>query len=97
MKRDTVTAYRRRTKATEASVDHAVATIKAERDAAYAAIKAAPKPAPVDPATIPGARAVKTSLGWFKVVRVNAKTVSVETGQSWTDRIAFGKIIEVAK
>lgn len=32
-----------------------------------------------------------------RVVRVNAKTVSVETGFSWTDRIAYDEIIDVTR
>lgn len=42
-----------------------------------------------------GARGIRTELGWHKVARVNKTTVSVETGYSWTDRIAFDKILEV--
>jgi hypothetical protein len=41
------------------------------------------------------AKVVRDSLGWHKVAKVNAKSVSVETGYSWTDRIAREKIIEV--
>lgn len=29
---------------------------------------------------------------WHKVARVNAKTVSVETAYSWTDRVAYAEI-----
>lgn len=46
---------------------------------------------------IAGAFAVRTSAGWHKVARVNAKTVSVETGYSWTDRIEFDKILDYRK
>jgi hypothetical protein len=38
---------------------------------------------------------IRTDLGWHKVVRVSAKSVSVETGYSWTDRYALAKILEV--
>jgi hypothetical protein len=41
------------------------------------------------------AKAVRTARGWYKVARVNAKSVTVETGYSWTDRITRDKIIEV--
>lgn len=44
-----------------------------------------------------GAIVVRTTGGWHKVARVNAKTVSVETGYSWTDRIEFDKILEYRK
>ena len=42
-----------------------------------------------------GAKHVRTSLGWYPVVRVNAKRVSVGTGFSWTENIPFGEIREV--
>ena len=41
------------------------------------------------------AKVVRTVTGWHKVVRVNAKSVTVETPYSWTDRIEVGRIIEV--
>lgn len=41
------------------------------------------------------AKVVRTANGWYKVAKVNAKSVSVETGYSWTDRILRDKIIEV--
>lgn len=44
-----------------------------------------------------GSRFIRTSGGWHKVVKVNAKTVSVETGYSWTDRHPFEKVLEVRK
>ena len=42
-----------------------------------------------------GARLVRTSTGWHKVVRVSPKSVTVETGYSWTDRIPHEKLLEV--
>lgn len=42
-----------------------------------------------------GARYIRTNAGWYKVVRVNAKSVTVESGYSWTDRIEHDRIIEV--
>jgi hypothetical protein len=41
-----------------------------------------------------GAVMVRTSWGWHKVVRVSSKSVTVETGYSWTDRIDVDKILE---
>ncbi|MFW7414734.1 hypothetical protein [Demequina sp. SO4-18] len=38
--------------------------------------------------------AVRDKYGWHRVVKVNAKSVAVETGYSWTDRIAKDQIIE---
>lgn len=99
MKRDTRTAYRARAAATERMVDEAVAEVNAERDAQRAAAKAATAirntPIPFTDDEYTAARAVRTKLGWHKVVRVNAKSVSVESGYSWTDRIARDKILEV--
>lgn len=45
---------------------------------------------------IGGAALVRTRHGWYGVVRVNAKTVTVATGYSWTDRIDFNDVLEVA-
>ena len=42
-----------------------------------------------------GAKHVRTSLGWYPVVRVNAKTVSVSTGFSWTDKIPLEDVLEI--
>jgi hypothetical protein len=41
------------------------------------------------------AKVVRTVTGWHKVVKVNAKSVTVETLYSWTDRIEVSRIIEV--
>lgn len=38
---------------------------------------------------------IRTDVGWHKVVRVNAKSVTVETGYSWTDRYGLDKVLEV--
>ena len=43
---------------------------------------------------IRAARYVRTRHGWHKVVRVSAKSVTVETGYSWTDRIALTDVLE---
>lgn len=40
-----------------------------------------------------GATYVRTKLGWHKVVRVNAKSVTVATPHSWTDRYRLDEII----
>lgn len=98
-KRDTRTAYRARAAATERMVDEAVAAVKAERDAERQAAKAATAlrntPVPFTDDEWATAQAVRTRLGWHKVVRANAKSVTVETGYSWTDRIARAKVLEV--
>ena len=40
------------------------------------------------------ARYVRDRFGWHRVVRVNAKSVTVETVYSWTDRIALTDVLE---
>ncbi len=44
-----------------------------------------------------GADYVRDEFGWHKVVRVSAKSVTVETPWSWTDRIALDKVRDVRK
>lgn len=66
----------------------------ARRLAAREAEKARPKLTADD---VRGARAVRTSAGWHPVVRVSAKSVTVATPYSWTERIALDKILEVKK
>ena len=83
----------------ERTVDQAVAAVKAEQDAEREAAKARyderHKFVPWNTNDLHEARAIRTELGWHKVVRVNKKTVTVETGYSWTDRVAIDKILEV--
>jgi CRISPR/Cas system CMR subunit Cmr4 (Cas7 group RAMP superfamily) len=67
---------------------------KARAAAAREAEKARPKLTAED---VQGARFVRDEYGWHKVVRMNAKSVTVETGYSWTDRIPLGRILEVRK
>lgn len=92
-----VQAYRRRAAATERMVDAAVAEVKAERRAAWdeakrkrAAAEAARRRFTRD--EIVGAGFVHDGRAWRKVVRVNTKTVSVESGYSWVDKIPFDKV-----
>lgn len=101
MKRDTRTAYRARAKATEATVDAAVAAVKAEQDAEWTARREAARKAEAARVRftrddIEGAIEVRTlAHGWQRVVRVNKTSVTVETGHSWTDRHPFHKVLEV--
>lgn len=44
-----------------------------------------------------GAVLIHDGISWRKVVKVNAKTVSVDSGYSWVDRIAFETIRAVRK
>lgn len=65
----------------------------ARKAAAYAE-KVRPKLTADD---VRGARAVRTSAGWHPVVRVSAKSVTVATPWSWTERIALDRVIEVRR
>lgn len=95
-----VQAYRRRAAATERMVDAAVAAVKAEQRAAWDAQKraAAEHEAARRRFTrdeIVGAGFVHDGHSWRKVVRVNAKTVSVVNAlmPHWEpERIKFDKV-----
>jgi hypothetical protein len=50
---------------------------------------------PYTPEQYKAAKVVRTVTGWHKVVKVNAKSVTVATPYSWTDRIEVARIIEV--
>lgn len=92
-----VQAYRRRAAAVEREIDAAVAEQKAERRAEWNAAKieriareAARRIFTRD--EVLGAGFVHDGHRWRKVVRVNAQTISVESGYSWVDKIPFGKV-----
>jgi hypothetical protein len=67
----------------------------AEKAARYEAHKARTAPVEFTTEQLKAATHVRTELGWHKVAKINAKTVSVETGYSWTDRYVIAKILEV--
>ena len=94
-----MTAYRARAAATERMVDAAVAEVAAARTAEFEAARAAAAeqrtPVPFSEEQYRAATAVRTKLGWRPVVKVNAKSVSVATGYSWTDRVPRAQILEV--
>lgn len=48
---------------------------------------------------VAGALAIRDSLGWRKVVRVNAKSVTVVSKllPTWTDLVPFEKVLEVRR
>lgn len=75
------------------------AVAEAEKDAQIIKARLATQernaPIPFTEEQYKAAKVVRTKLGWHKVAKVNAKSVSVETGYSWTDRIERDKIIEV--
>lgn len=68
----------------------------AERAATKAAYAARTAPVPFTADELKAATHIRTESGWHKVVRVSAKSVTVETGYSWTDRYALGKVLQVA-
>jgi hypothetical protein len=69
---------------------------KAEQDRQkLAAYREAHKPVPFTTEQLKSAKYIRTDVGWHKVVRVNAKSVSVETGYSWVDRYKLDKVLEV--
>lgn len=43
-----------------------------------------------------GVTQIRTRHGWHRVLRVNAKTVTVATDYSWTDRYRHDEILEIA-
>jgi|GEM_PF-2337166 len=99
MKRDTLSAYRARQKATESLVDEAVAEVKAERDAAWTAAQEASKAAEAERHhftrdELLTADLIRTRFGWSRVVKVNQKSVTVDTGYSWTELVPFDRILE---
>lgn len=83
----------------ERTVDAAVAAVKAaketERQKLIADYRAKTAPVPYSADELQNAAAVRTTTGWHKVVRVNAKSVTVETQYSWTDRHPINQILEV--
>jgi hypothetical protein len=85
--------------AIEATIDAARQSVLAEQRAnqerLIAEYRARNAPVPFTRSELDAATHIRTSVGWHKVVRVNAKSVTVETGYSWTDRYALDKILEV--
>lgn len=81
------------------TIDEAKASLAADEAAAGAErlrrYREATKPVPFSADELKAATHVRLDTGWHKVARVNAKTVSVETGYSWTDRYALSKVLEV--
>jgi hypothetical protein len=102
MKRDTVKAFRARAKATEDEIARTLADQKSETDRAWREARAAERQAEAERVKLTredvlGAVAVRTQFGWKRVRRVNAVTVSVDSGYSWADKVPFDKVLEVRK
>lgn len=62
----------------------------AARQSAEAASRAG-----VDLSEVAAGRMVRTRHGWHRVVRVNAKSLTVATPYSWTERIPLHAVLEV--
>lgn len=98
MNRDSRSAFRSRVKATEASVDAAVAATRAELDAKFLAAREAARAREVDRhrftrEELIGATHVRDRYDAVReVVRVNQKTVTVSTPWSWTETIPFEQV-----
>jgi hypothetical protein len=54
-----------------------------------------PEPVPPDLDRLPFAQYIRTQVGWYRVVRVNRKTVKVVVDPGWDDLIPIGRIIEI--
>lgn len=82
----------------EAEVRAAVSAVAAQEAANRAVAKAAYEnrhaAVPFTAEELDAATHVRTIVGWHEVMRVNAKSVSVKTPYSWTDRHDIGKILE---
>lgn len=78
--------------ADKAAAKHAegVARRKAERAAEAARRK-------FTAADLANATHVRDSLGWHRVVRVSAKSVTVATAYSWTERIRLEHVLQYAE
>lgn len=84
------------------TIDAEKARQQAEKDAAYEQVKEQRRAAreaesarvKLTADDLAGATFVRTDTGWHRVVRVNAKSVTVATAYSWTDRHPIGRVLE---
>ncbi len=75
-----------RVKALEAHLVH----LQAQETAAQA-----PAPKPVSMGDIWVGMAVKTKSGWFRVVKINRTTVTVDVEPGWDDIVPLSRVLEV--
>ncbi len=54
-----------------------------------------PEPAPLDLDRLPYAKAIRTATGWYRVLKVNAKSVVVEVPPGWDNRFPLSRILEI--
>lgn len=97
-RRSTPTQRRKEAAGIERTIDAAIAEVKAikaaERSARSAAYDERTKPVPFTEEDLAAARAVRTHYGWQRVIRVNAKTVTVN-GDFGDYRVPKTTILEV--
>ncbi|MGV0109816.1 hypothetical protein [Arthrobacter sp. CP30] len=98
-RRNTPRQARQHAAGIERTIDQAKASVAAQQDTErqqdIAANRERNAPVPFTSEELKAARAVRTTSGWHRVAKVNAKSVSVETGYSWTDRYTLAQILEV--
>ena len=97
-RRSTPTQRRKDAAAIDRSVDAAVTEVRAAREAEQDDLAAAyaerTKPVPFTREELQAARVVRTMYGWHRVIRVNAKTVTV-SGDFGDYRVPEKTILEV--
>lgn len=54
-----------------------------------------PEPAPLNLARLPYARYIRTTYGWYEVVKVNRATVKVVAAPGMDDLVKVAKILEI--
>lgn len=54
-----------------------------------------PTPPPLDLSKLPGAKFIRTSSGWYEVIKVNRVSVKVKVPPGWDDLIRITKIVEI--
>lgn len=83
----------------DAQIDREIKRIKAEKEALRKVLieenRKRDIAVPFTREQYEAAKAVRTSSGWYRVVKVNPKSVLVETGYSWSDRVPLAKVLEV--
>lgn len=98
-RRRTHGSVKRQSASIEREIDQATKAIavehEQERREAKAEYAERNKPVPFTPEELKAARFVRTSTGWHRVRRVNAKSVTVDTAYSWTDNHPLKRILEV--
>jgi hypothetical protein len=94
----TPTQRRKEAAGIEQTIDKAMAEVAAAANARAAELTAAynerTKAVPFTEDELKAARVIRTAYGWYRLVRVNAKTVTAKDGE-WTARVLKNKILEV--